>query len=247
MNAFLVSGILGCVVGMAGTALGGAICLGIKSNKGNLLSARLMALSAGMMLAVVFFSMIPESAPMCGWVSMTAAMILGAFFVMLMQWIFFERKEQQDRNKSLISTGVLLCVGVAIHNLPEGMAIGAGLEQPSGFGWSLAVLILLHNIPEGLAMAIPLRMGKMKWWAILLLTAGSGLPTVVGTLLGTVISGISEALIGSAIAFAAGAMLYLTVRELIPDSFQMARSRGAVAFLVLGIAVGILVVEMIGQ
>ena len=118
----------------------------------------------------------------------------------------------------ILRTGYLIFLGIALHNLPEGMAIGAGLESSPELGLFVAVAIGLHNIPEGIATAGPLRAGGLSWAKVLGLTLAAGLMTPVGTALGLVMFSISPIFIGMGLAFAAGAMIYIVSDELIPTS-----------------------------
>ncbi|MFA6766008.1 MAG: ZIP family metal transporter [Clostridia bacterium] len=133
-------------------------------------------------------------------------------------------------------TGYLILIGIALHNIPEGLAIGAGLEASPELGLMIAVAIGLHNIPEGLAIACPLRASGMPLWKIILYSLAAGLTMVVGTAIGLLIMNISPIFIGASLAFAAGAMVYIVVDELIPQSYQLHHHLS-----ILGIIIGIMV------
>lgn len=250
MDDYLLSALRGCIVGAVGTGFGAVVALFIK-RRSQALIASMMGLSGGIMLSVVIFDMVPEGVKMGGWASALVGLILGAFFVQLLHWLFPHVDAPPDcddisinkiKNSSLAMTGLLLCAGIAIHNLPEGLAIGAGMEQQSDFGTHLSILLLIHNIPEGLAMGIPLRLGGFKPGTVVLLAVAAGLPTAIGAILGTWLGEASPIFIGGAIAFAGGAMLYLTLKELIPESMHMKKMSATVLSLIGGIVIGALVV-----
>ncbi|MEI6101489.1 MAG: ZIP family metal transporter, partial [Eubacteriales bacterium] len=140
--------------------------------------------------------------------------------------------------QSLIKMGILLCAGIAIHNFPEGVAIGSGMSLPGNFGWELLLLIFLHDIPEGMAMSLPLRLANIKKRKILLLGFIVGSPTALGTLAGGVLGSMSRLVVGGCLGFAGGAMLYLTIKEMIPETIRLKNKKTAFISMVLGIAAG---------
>jgi ZIP family zinc transporter len=144
----------------------------------------------------------------------------------------------EDRVLALRRTGFLLSAGIAIHNLPEGIAIGSGMALPGTFGLELALLIFAHNIPEGMAMSLPLRLAGTKKSRILLLGLLVGAPTAVGAWIGAYLGAISHTVVGVCLGFAGGAMLYLTLKELIPETVRMRNSPVAAVSIAIGIAAG---------
>ncbi len=138
----------------------------------------------------------------------------------------------------LLRSGYLVLFGIALHNLPEGLAIGAGLESSPQLGLTLAIAIALHNIPEGLAIGGPLRSGGLGRFKIMLLTMAAGLMTPVGAVIGQIFFNISERFVGGALAFAAGAMMYIALDELVPNANKLhthAANIGINAAIVIGI------------
>ena len=96
--------------------------------------------------------------------------------------------DKHDSKFSLLIAGVVMACAIALHNVPEGMTLGASYASNDGVMGSaalvLAMLIGLHNIPEGMAVSVPLISGGMTKWKAVLVTALSGVPTVIGALLG---------------------------------------------------------------
>ncbi len=214
--SYLLSALAGCGVGVVGTGLGGVAAALIKRVKNRRKTESfLMGLSGGVMLAVVFFELLPESIRLSGPVMTVIGAVLGAVFVAVLSRLLPSSEGGKDKK-----LGMMLFLGIALHNLPEGLAVGAGLNEPDSLGIGLGLLIMMHDVPEGLAMAIPLKESGMKNPAVILLCAAAGLPTAAGAAIGFAVGGISEAFIAASVAFAGGAMLILTLAEIIPECYK---------------------------
>ena len=125
-------------------------------------------------------------------------------------------------DRKLFTTGALLVIGITIHNLPEGIAVGAGYMHSPKFGLFIALAILLHNIPEGIATALPLCKSGVCKWDSFKAAFLSGLAEPVGALAAALFLKTFEPLIPAALAFAGGVMMFITLDELVP----VARSTG---------------------
>jgi len=148
----------------------------------------------------------------------------------------FGRRARQNQitDYKLVNTGLLLAVGITLHNLPEGIAVGAGYLQNPTFGLFIAVAILLHNIPEGIATALPLCKGGVCRWDAFRVAFFSGLAEPVGALLASLFLVTFKELVPGALAFAGGVMVFITLDELIPT----AREFGHEHFVAIGIIIG---------
>ena len=156
----------------------------------------------------------------------------------------------RDAKSNLFIAGLVMMFAIALHNLPEGMVIGAsyaleadlGKSLFTGSGFIMAIVIGLHNVPEGMAVSVPLISGRMKKYKAILLTALSGLPTVFGALLGYAVGGINDIMLVISLGFASGAMLYVVFGELLPESILMWRSKLPAFALFVGVLAGFLLV-----
>jgi len=144
----------------------------------------------------------------------------------------FHRERKVD--SALIKSGLLIAAGIAIHNLPEGFAVGAGFSLSKEFGLFIAVAILLHNIPEGMATALPLCEGGMYRRDALKMSILSGLVEPLGALLAAGFLELFDGLLPGALAFAGGVMVFITLDELIPA----AREHGHHHLTAVGIILG---------
>ena len=133
---------------------------------------------------------------------------------------FNEHKRNNDSRVSLVVAGVVMACAIALHNIPEGMTIGASFAISDnlmlGTGMVMAVLIGLHNIPEGMAVAVPLISGGMGRVRATLLTAACGAPTLLGAWLGFWLGDIGPLGLCLSLGFASGAMLYVVFCEILP-------------------------------
>lgn len=160
----------------------------------------------------------------------------------------FESHKKEKSN--LFIAGLVMMMAIALHNLPEGMVIGASYAITpdvfanifSGSGFIMATVIGLHNIPEGMAVSVPLISGGMGKGKAVLLTALSGFPTVLGALLGFAIGGINEIMLVLSLGFASGAMLYVVFGELLPESILMWKSKLPALSIFAGVLAGFLLV-----
>ena len=153
---------------------------------------------------------------------------------------------RNDNKLSLFVAGIVMACAIALHNVPEGMTIGASYASNGGvFGSSaliLAVIIGLHNIPEGMAVSVPLISGGMQKWKAVLITAASGIPTIVGALLGYMLGEIGPLGLTISLGFASGAMLYVVFGEILPQSILMYHSKLPAFSAIIGILVGLLII-----
>jgi len=139
---------------------------------------------------------------------------------------------------------MLILTVISLHNIPEGIAIGAGGSHNFNLGALLALMIALHNIPEGMAIAAPLLAGGVKRWKVVLLTAVSGATTLIGGVTGILIGGISEFAVALSLSAAGGAMLYVVFCEIIPQSIIMTRKRTASVVTLFGVIIGLIVTRI---
>ena len=153
---------------------------------------------------------------------------------------------RQDGKLGLFVAGVVMACAIALHNVPEGMTIGASYAGNDGVMGSaalvLAVLIGLHNIPEGMAVSVPLISGGMNKWKAVLITAASGIPTIFGALLGYLLGELGPLGLPLSLGFASGAMLYEVFGEILPQSILMYHSKLPAFSAIVGILVGLLII-----
>ena len=153
---------------------------------------------------------------------------------------------RKDSKLGLFVAGVVMACAIALHNVPEGMTIGASYASNDGVMGSaalvLAVLIGMHNIPEGMAVSVPLISGGMKKWKAVMITAATGIPTILGALLGYLLGEIGPLGLTVSLGFASGALLYGVFGEFLPQSILMYHSKLPAFSAIAGILVGMLII-----
>ena len=161
-----------------------------------------------------------------------------------------EHMEGRQPRSGLFLAGMVMAAAIALHNVPEGMVIGASFARSAEQllsnrgGLIMALVIGLHNIPEGMAVAVPLISGGMSKWHSIGGTALSGAPTILGALMGFLIGTISPTALVISLSFASGAMLYVVFGELLPESILMWKSKLPAALAILGLLTGLVIIYL---
>lgn len=223
------------LAGIGGTGLGGLIgCItgGVSKKTVGLL----LSFAAGVMVGVVCFDLAPEA--MGQGFLVLALLGLGAGFSLV--WLMEEQAAALKARAALqpmALAGLVMALAIALHNLPEGMVIGAsGLGSR---GLRTALVIGLHNIPEGMAVSVPLILGGTSRGRALVLTALAGAPTVLGALIGRWMGTMGPVGQTMSLSFAGGAMLYVVLAELLPEGYRQASDRGSAFSAMAGILTGV--------
>ena len=159
-----------------------------------------------------------------------------------------EHREGRQPRNGLFLAGLVMAAAIALHNVPEGMVIGASFARTAQQvllnrgGLIMALVIGLHNIPEGMAVAVPLISGGMPKWRSVLVTALTGLPTILGAIFGFTVGAMGKAALALSLSFASGAMLYVVFGELLPESILMWRSKMPAAAVIVGMLTGMVII-----
>ena len=152
MDEILKTTLLGLFFGTFGTTLGGIIGVIIKKNSNKFLSFTL-SFASGLMMSVICFDLIPEALGISNLLNIIIGIIIGIIVMIFCDVVvdkkFNNNKRFKGDKNSLLKTGIIVSIGLAIHNFPEGLAIGSGFEASLKLGLSLAIAICLHDIPEG--------------------------------------------------------------------------------------------------
>ncbi len=157
------------------------------------------------------------------------------------RWRGWFHKTSAPMDRALLKSGVLIAIGITIHNMPEGIAVGAGYAHQPQFGYFIALAIALHNIPEGIATALPLCKAGARRWDTFRIALLSGLTEPVGAMLAIFFLSTFRNLLPAALAFAGGVMTFITLDELVPT----AREHGHQHWTAIGIILGAIFVFLL--
>lgn len=197
----------------------------------------MLGFSAGVMLAATSFSLIVPAIDLSGPFVAVFGLILGAVVLHLLDRFIPHLHPflGAEGPSSKLPRVWLFVLAIAIHNFPEGLAVGVSFGSGDvATGLVIATAIGLQNMPEGLAVALPLlregySRGKSIWYGTL-----TGLVEPVGGLLGVALVSIFQSILPWGLAFAAGAMLFVVSDEMIPESHRKGFAREATFGLIAG-------------
>ena len=238
--------LIGLMAGTMGTGIGGLLALSLLRPSNSVLGL-MLGFSGGIMLSIVFMELLQEAAKN-SFAHMIVGLLLGILVFVYLDnyfphWHYVsEETVGKAYVRNYVRKGVLIATGIALHNLPEGIAIGAGFASSEQMGITLAILIAAHNIPEGMAVGFPLYIGGLGRAKSLAITLMAGVPMGAGALLGALTGNISLSFLSLSLGFAAGAMLYIVCDELIPDVYRLASAHTAILGITAGILTGMLMV-----
>lgn len=240
--------VLGGTAGFAGTALGALPALVLRSIPQRLEDS-MMGFAAGMMLAAAAFSLLlpglEAAESMTGSAGLAAGVIvLGmAFGVLLMLGLDTFTPHEHEKTgpcgpgHDICERVWLFVFAIALHNLPEGVAIGVGFSQGDlAVGLPLATAIALQDIPEGLAVALAMVAAGFRPALAVLVAVGSGLLEPVGALIGVALSSGMMLAYPVGLGLAAGAMLFVVSHEVIPETHRNGHQTHATLGLMAGFA-----------
>ncbi len=199
--------------------------------------------SAGIMLLVSFLELIPEATGEAGIGTASLVFILGMLIVAVLHWVIPHThlvEENGAFRKALLKTAYLVAFGLILHDVPEGFAMANSYIASPSLGLLVALAVAIHNIPEEFAMAVPIVVVKKKRF-LYLAAFLSGLAEPLGAIIGLVAVHFHPALNPLFMAFAAGAMVFVSVHELLP----MARRYHKTHLFILGAIVSVFVYALL--
>jgi len=250
---------LSAFAGIFGMGLGGLVAAVILKEPSEKVMCWMLSFAGGIMIGIVCFGIIPEAAEISNTMIAITGLIIGVVIIMILNRIVDNMSHTDNgdlsvhhthgelyhvgsvfENRSkMLRSGVIMFIAIALHNLPEGLAIGAGGTYDFQLGVILAIMIALHSIPEGMAVAALLLAGGVGKWKVVLITALAGVPVIIGGFIGILVGGISDVAVAISLSIAGGAMLYVVFGEIIPQSIVMTKTRIATIITLAGIIIGL--------
>lgn len=264
-NDILYAFLLTTLAGLS-TSVGGIIGLLLGSLK-KWQMALIMGFSAGVMLYISFIELLPLAVQQAGVLYGNLAFFIGIIFIAILDIMLpheykeehrvfshgntesdhvkhqMRRGETTGRSKKsalLMKTGVLVAIGIGIHNVPEGLAVfSSTVAGNATLGLLVAIAVALHNIPEGIIVFEPIYEATGNKKKAFLAALFSGLAEPLGAVLGFTIllPFINPTVLSCLLAFAAGIMVYISLDELLPASYNYDKSHVTIIGIFLGMLV----------
>ena len=228
------------------TALGSSLVFFFKNVNKNLLDA-MLGVSAGVMIAASFFSLLNPAIEMANnlnmipWLVLLIGFTLGGI-ILYFTGIIFDRKLTKKKEKLSLKRCLMLFISITIHNIPEGMAIGVAFASTiyniSGANIQSAIILSLgiglQNFPEGSAVSLPLRREGLSRFKSFVIGSLSGIVEIFAGIIGAILVIKVMNLLPYLLSFAAGAMIYVVIEELIPESQSNKRKDLMTLFTLIG-------------
>ena len=250
--------ILGILIPFIGTMLGAAMVFFMKNKMKPILQKYLLGFASGVMIAASIWSLMIPSMQMAKeqgkaeWIPATIGFLLGIAFLLILDSLIPHMhldKGKPEGIKTKFKNATMLVLAVTLHNIPEGMATGivfagAITQNPSitiAGAFALAIGIAIQNFPEGAIISMPLRgegvsKGKSFFYGTL-----SGIVEPIAAILTILLTSIVVPILPYLLSFAAGAMIYVVVEELIPESQEGKHSNWGT----IGVAIGFVVMMLL--
>jgi ZIP family zinc transporter len=235
-------------LGVGGATVVGALIGFIFKNLSRTFSDLVLSFAAGVMLASSVVGLILPSLSYGGVWALPLSLLgifVGAWVLVLFdkmtphlyQLVGLNKEAPSEENRR-VRRVLLFVTAIAVHNLPEGIAAGVAFGTGDvAAALSVAGGIALQNIPEGMVVIAPMLSGGISKARTLLIAIFTGVIEVIGTLVGYLAVGISEAILPFALAFAGGAMLFVISDEMIPETHSSEVNRASTFSLLIGFAV----------
>lgn len=253
----------GLLIPFLGTTLGSGMVFLMKNKINKKIEKLLLGFASGVMIAASIWSLIIPALDMAEeqggitWVPATIGFLLGICFLLILDSIIPHLHLNTDKPeglKSKIQKTTMMVLAVTLHNIPEGMAVGVvfagALAQNTGITMAgaiaLAIGIAIQNFPEGAIISMPLKSEGMSKSKAFLYGTLSGIVEPIGAILTICLTNLVVPILPYLLSFAAGAMIYVVVEELIPESQTGEHSNigtigvaiGFVIMMILDVALG---------
>lgn len=226
---------LGLVIPFIGTTLGAAMVFLMKKEMNKKVEKILLGFASGVMIAASVWSLLIPSIEMAetqgkvAWIPAAIGFLLGIVFLLVLDSIvphMHLESENPEGIKSKLKKTTMMVFAVTLHNIPEGMAVGVtfagALAQNAGItmagAFALAVGIAIQNFPEGAIISMPLKSEGVSKTKAFLYGALSGIVEPIGAIITILLTNAVVPILPYLLSFAAGAMIYVVVEELIPES-----------------------------
>ncbi|WP_316244204.1 ZIP family metal transporter [Paenibacillus polymyxa] len=198
----------------------------------------LLAYAAGIMTSASVYNLIPEAIQHSNWFVLTAGILLGCLVLLVMEMYIphADLEDPDSKTFQLESKSFLIIAAITLHNLPEGLSVGVSYaSETHNLGNLIAFSIGLQNAPEGFIVALFLVNQNISRFKALGIATLTGAVEIITSLIGFYLSSWVNGLVPYGLAFAAGAMMFIVYKELIPESHGDGNQRIATFSFILGL------------
>ncbi len=230
-----VNVMIGILIPFVGTALGAAMVFFMKKEMNPMVQKALLGFAAGVMTAASVWSLLIPSIEMAksqgktGWIAPAIGFLLGMGFLLLLDTLtphLHLTEDEPEGMKANLKKTTMLVLAVTLHNIPEGMAVGVtfagaltgNMTISLAGAFALSIGIAIQNFPEGAIISMPLRSEGLTKKKAFLYGAASGIVEPAASIITIWLTGLVLPVLSYLLALAAGAMIYVVVEELIPES-----------------------------
>ncbi|TCS95580.1 ZIP family metal transporter [Hazenella coriacea] len=183
-----------------------------------------LGMSAGVMVLVTYFTLLPSAFTYGGWPHLWIGFVIAIVAMLLIHHLPFSKvKDEGESDHQLGRLGIFLVIAIALHNAPEGIAIGMGYQLEAQLGHTLVIAMLVHNLPEGIGLAAPLVVAGKHPLFIFLLSLFSGAILPIGTWLGKYMTDSLD-VVAIGLVFAAVSMIWIVCREIGPRALALSQT-----------------------
>ncbi|MBT4540935.1 ZIP family metal transporter [Candidatus Woesearchaeota archaeon] len=225
------------IISILGPIIGSLI--GVIKKPSKLFMYNMLSFAAGVMLAISFLELIPESIEFSSPLLCVAGVLIGALVMYVLDKVIPHIHPElcnPEPGFQLKKTALYLLIGIFLHNFPEGMAIAVGTISDIKVSLAIALGIAIHNIPEGICTSAPYYASSGKRLKAFLLSASTAIPLLAGFFVAKFLyEVISSNFIGIIIAATAGLMIYISADELIPCSCCKVTHHSTIFSLIAGV------------
>ncbi|MGF7032580.1 ZIP family zinc transporter [Paenibacillus mucilaginosus] len=235
----------GSILSAMSTGAGALLILVMKGTTQRLRDM-LLALSSGIMIVATTFSLIPEAMKQGSVWVITAGVLLGTAVLALVEKGVPHLPITRKVNQVLDRKAILVLAAITLHNIPEGISVGVSYaSEDQSLGGIIALAIGLQNAPEGLMVALFLVTQEISRWKAFGIATLTGAVEIVSSLLGYGLAQTVGSLVPYGLSFAAGAMLFILFKELIPESQENGRELSATFSFMSGFLLMLILLQVL--
>jgi zinc transporter, ZIP family len=238
--------LIGSILSAMSTGAGALIILFIKGSITHRFRDTLLAFTAGIMMAASLLSLIPQSLQSGGFLQLVIGIFLGVLTLTLLEMFIPHIDLEHSKNGiEFDEKAMLIIMAITLHNIPEGLSVGVSYASTSqDTGNLIALAIGLQNAPEGLLVALFLINQKISRFKSFILATLTGTIEIATSLLGFYLTSYIGFLVPYGLAFAAGAMLFIVYKELIPESHGDGNERTSTYSFIVGLLFMVLLLQI---